>query len=92
MEALDLKPADLSGILITHEHSDHIGGLAMMTKYFGLPVYAPGAVARSLCKIIPEIEEHLRPADPGREFALGYISGQKLLNDARHAGKRRLPV
>jgi phosphoribosyl 1,2-cyclic phosphodiesterase len=32
MEALDLKPADLSGILITHELSDHIGGLAMMTK------------------------------------------------------------
>ncbi len=31
---------EMDGILITHEHSDHIKGLAVTAKKYGLPVYA----------------------------------------------------
>lgn len=42
------RPENLRGILITHEHIDHIRGLLTLTKQFRLPVYAPPAVAEYL--------------------------------------------
>jgi phosphoribosyl 1,2-cyclic phosphodiesterase len=35
----DVSPSDLSGILITHEHGDHVKGLAQWSKQHGTPVY-----------------------------------------------------
>jgi phosphoribosyl 1,2-cyclic phosphodiesterase len=32
-------PENLTGILITHEHNDHIAGLSMLTRKLGTPVY-----------------------------------------------------
>ncbi|RIW31603.1 MBL fold metallo-hydrolase [Bacillus salacetis] len=34
------KIQDLSGILVTHEHSDHIKGIGILARKYGLPVYA----------------------------------------------------
>lgn len=57
---LDIK--DISGILITHEHSDHIGGLGVIARKYGIPIYAtPGtrsAILDSKSKI-GEIDEDL---------------------------------
>jgi phosphoribosyl 1,2-cyclic phosphodiesterase len=35
-----LKAADLSAILVTHEHSDHIGGVGALAYKYGIPVFA----------------------------------------------------
>ena len=32
-------PENLTGILVTHEHSDHVSGVHVMAKKFRLPVY-----------------------------------------------------
>ena len=40
LKNLGLKVSDLSGILITHEHSDHIQGLKTLTKKYQIPIYA----------------------------------------------------
>lgn len=32
-------PENLTGVLITHEHSDHIGGLARLSQQLNVPVY-----------------------------------------------------
>ncbi|KPB04494.1 MBL fold metallo-hydrolase [Bacillus sp. CHD6a] len=34
------KIEDLSGILVTHEHSDHIKGLGVLARKYKLPIYA----------------------------------------------------
>ena len=38
LRGLGVDPASLSGVLITHEHTDHISGLATLTKQLSLPV------------------------------------------------------
>lgn len=36
----EIEARDLSGILITHEHTDHICGLGVMARRYGIPIYA----------------------------------------------------
>ncbi|MCI9078181.1 MAG: MBL fold metallo-hydrolase [Lachnospiraceae bacterium] len=43
LSAIGVRPQELDGIFITHEHSDHIQGVSMMVKMFDTPVYATGA-------------------------------------------------
>lgn len=43
LERLGKSPADLTAILVTHEHSDHIKGVAALSRRYNLPVYmTPG--------------------------------------------------
>lgn len=39
LKELDIKSGELDGIFITHEHSDHIQGLRVMSKKFAVPIY-----------------------------------------------------
>jgi len=73
LRALDVAPEELSGILITHEHSDHISGLATLTKRLGIPVYASRGTALALDYRIAFLSEHLRPFRPGESFEVGTL-------------------
>ena len=37
---LQLSPGDLSAILVSHEHSDHIAGVTALSHRYGIPVFA----------------------------------------------------
>lgn len=39
MNEIGLKTAEMDGILITHEHSDHIRSLGVIARKYGLPMY-----------------------------------------------------
>lgn len=66
-----IEPAELAGVLITHEHSDHISGLATLTKQFCLPVFASQGTGRQLCYRIAALEDVLHPFEPGDTLAVG---------------------
>ncbi len=37
---INRRPEQLSAILVTHEHGDHISGVGVLSRRYGLPVYA----------------------------------------------------
>lgn len=40
LNSIGLKTQEIDGILITHEHSDHVGGLGVLARRYGIPMYA----------------------------------------------------
>ena len=61
---LELSMDELDGILITHEHTDHISGLATLIKHHTVPLYASPGTARQLAYRLAGVEPLLRPQDP----------------------------
>src|SRR5277367_2090321 len=47
MRAADEDPATLDAILITHEHQDHVQGVAVTARKLGIPVYFTEATHRA---------------------------------------------
>ncbi len=40
LKRLELEPSDLSGIVVTHEHGDHVSGVETLANKHSIPVYA----------------------------------------------------
>lgn len=70
---LGLTPDDLSGVFITHEHGDHIGGLATYIKKYRTPIYCTGAVSRQLNYRLAGIEPLLHTVEPGEHVSFGEV-------------------
>src|ERR1700687_1942062 len=80
LKSLEIDPYSLSAILITHEHCDHVSGLATLAKKLKVPVFMTGAThqvwARSLRDDSgkpPEIAK-LEIFAAGRSFAIADIT------------------
>ena len=80
LKLVGLEPRSLSAILITHEHSDHVSGLAMLAKKLGIPVFMTGgthqAWARSLrddAGQLPTLAK-LEIFSAGRQFQIADIT------------------
>ncbi|MDD3415161.1 MAG: MBL fold metallo-hydrolase [Lachnospiraceae bacterium] len=50
LNGIGLKTSEMNGILITHEHSDHIGGLGVLSRRYELPIYATGKTIEAIKK------------------------------------------
>ena len=76
LKELDVKGEELDGILVTHEHSDHIQGLGVFSRKYAIPIYAtPGTIrgiekSSSLGKMP---EGLLHPIEKDKMFQLGDI-------------------
>lgn len=61
LKELELSPRDLDGILITHEHADHISGLGVLARKYELPIYATEGTIRAMLEggSLGKVEEEL---------------------------------
>ena len=70
LKSLGVAPEDLSGILITHAHTDHVAGIATLTKKLRVPIYASAETARQMCYRIAFLEDLIQEVEPGAGFEL----------------------
>ena len=68
LAALSLTLDDLDGILITHEHIDHVKGLPMFLKKAKAPVFATRGTAEAFEEKNPEYADRLNIFDSGERF------------------------
>ncbi len=54
LEKINVNPSSLDGIIISHTHSDHVGGLASLIKKINTPVFIKEELKEEIRKIIPE--------------------------------------
>lgn len=74
LQGIGVHPGDLTAILVTHEHIDHIRGVGVLSRKFDLPVYAtPGTWMAMSDKLGSIAEKNRRTFDPEVNFFLGDI-------------------
>lgn len=64
----NMDPAGLCGILITHDHTDHVAGLRVLAKQLRLPVYATVGTLERLTALV-EPATRLIPLEETQEIA-----------------------
>ena len=92
LNKLGLRPEELAGVLITHEHSDHISGLATYIKKYRTPIFCTPGTARQLAYRIAGIEDLLRPVPLGERMALDGVEVELLptSHDCRESAAFRI--
>ena len=71
LESLGISLKDIDGILITHDHIDHIKGIKTLLKYTDCPLYASHGTLEALVKkISPLPYERLTEVSVGKEYFL----------------------
>ena len=73
LRAMDLTPGELSGIVMTHEHADHVCGLRMMAKYHGTRIFATRITGEDLCAATPELEPCMTLFDASDAIRIGAL-------------------
>ena len=60
-----LKPEDISAIVITHDHTDHISALPRLINYIDAPVFAPPKTAAAILRSAPCLSGRVEPMAAG---------------------------
>lgn len=84
---IGIKGSELDGVLITHEHSDHVKGLGVLARKHGVPIYSTRETLEEI-KTMKSLgdypEELLRPVAHDVDFFIGdlEIKPFKISHDA----------
>lgn len=73
LTSIGVNPAELDGILISHEHSDHVSGLGVMARRYQIPIYATVETINAILRIksVGRISEELfRIIEPDVSFLI----------------------
>lgn len=76
LNSIGVKGEELNGILITHEHSDHIQGLGVFSRKYEIPIYATKGTIRGIrnCSSIGKMPDGLlHEVEVDQDFTLGDI-------------------
>ena len=87
LNAIDQTTQDIDGILVTHEHSDHIRGLGVLARRYGIPLYATRGTIDAVADM-PSVgripEDLLREIRADEAFQIGdlFIRPFRISHDA----------
>lgn len=74
---INVEPSSLDGILITHEHSDHVQGLGTFSKKFDLPVFVNQKTLDAMPKQKDKISSnHIKTFNISDKFSIGDLDIQ----------------
>ncbi|MBQ8518823.1 MAG: MBL fold metallo-hydrolase [Agathobacter sp.] len=76
LNEIDLKTSEMQGILITHEHIDHIAGLGVLARRYGIPIFATEKTVNAILntKSVGKIDADLfQVIKPGKRFSIGEL-------------------
>jgi phosphoribosyl 1,2-cyclic phosphodiesterase len=100
LEQCEVAPDQLDGVLLTHEHGDHVCGLEVLCRKFDLPIYCNALTAEAIrCDGSLNRHRNWRIFRTGAEFSIYDILVQSFpvphdavdpLGFAFHAGRRSL--
>ena len=72
LNELDIEPKSIDGILVTHEHLDHVQGLGTFSKKFDLPVFVNQETLDAMPKQKDKIsEKNLKTFKVSEKFSIG---------------------
>lgn len=99
LEKVEVDPKELTRMLVTHEHSDHIKGLGIMARRYKLPVYAnektwkamEGSIGKLEMgqKFLFDMEETKTFGDLDIEsFGVSHDAAEPMFYNFHHEGKK----
>lgn len=72
LKVLNLTGSDLDAILVTHEHTDHISGIGVVSRRYNLPIYATEQTHNAM-NIGTIADENIKILEPDRPFEIGNV-------------------
>lgn len=72
VQELGLDAAELSAVLVTHEHSDHVSGLGPVTRKFGIPACATAGTHAAIDRRLGKCPGR-NVVEPGTDFEIGEL-------------------
>lgn len=101
LKSIDVSPEDINGIIVTHEHLDHINGVRVFTNKFGCKTYASsGTLDKIQCFSCNDVKAGETfeigniaiksfdiPHDAAQPFGYSFMLGDKKLSVATDMGK-----
>src|SRR2546423_7483967 len=71
LEQCGVNPEQLDGVLLTHEHGDHVCGLEVLCRKFDVPIYANSQTAEAgRCACSLDRHRNWRIFRTGAEFTI----------------------
>lgn len=69
---LGVSPKEIDGIIVTHEHADHIGGIRVFSKKYDVPVYANEKTMAAILRKVPDLSgKNVRTFENSKSFFIG---------------------
>ena len=74
LNEIGISPKEIQGLLVTHEHDDHVRGVGIISRMFNIPIYANTNTWESMEKSIgPVKSENIKIIESERCFCIGDV-------------------
>ncbi|MBS4538507.1 MBL fold metallo-hydrolase [Clostridium sp. D2Q-11] len=74
LDLIGVDPNSLNGILVTHEHKDHIQGVGILSRRFNIPIYANNNTWEVMREYLGKLkEENIKIIKNNGDFEIGNL-------------------